>query len=90
MKISNKGQITIKFSQNMQFDDALIEKLNEGKGNFQVIYISGYRLESDEFNKNSLTNYSVVEAEQDTMKVQLTFSNPVYVSSAEIKCQVEV
>ena len=74
----------------MQFDDALIEKMNEGKGNFLVIYISGYRLESDDINKNSLKNYKVVEAKQDTMKVQLNFSNPIYVSSSDIKCQVEV
>jgi hypothetical protein len=90
MEVSNKGRVTIKFNQNMQFDEAIINKLNEGKGNFQVIYISGYRLESDENSKNSLTKYEVVEAKQDIMKMQLTFSNPVYVSSSEIKCQVLV
>jgi hypothetical protein len=69
MEVSNNGRITITFNQNMQFDDALIEKLNEGKGNFLVTYLSGYRPESVEINKNSLTKYKVVEAKQDTVKV---------------------
>jgi hypothetical protein len=43
--------------------------LNEGQGKFKVIYISGFRPENDDFNKNSLTKYEVTEAKQDIMKV---------------------
>jgi hypothetical protein len=32
----------------------------------------------------------VVEAEDDFMNIQLEFTNPIYVSTAEIKCQIEV
>ena len=51
-----------------------------------VEYITGYRSDSDDINKNSLKSYEVVEAKLDKMEIQLTFTNPIYVSSAEIKC----
>ena len=88
--ISENGVLHLKFNQNLVFESSFIEKINKDEKNiFTIKYLSGWSTTSTN-ERPSMTNWSVVSAEGNQIKVQLDFINPQSVSKGPIPCTLEV
>jgi hypothetical protein len=72
----------------MQFDDQFIDQVNKaietsGENDFEIKYKSGYPVQDPRYSYNELTEYKAVYARLKDFHIQLTFSKPVWVSSAD-------
>ena len=63
---------------------------NNNDSPLRIVYNNGFHEEHSDYEKNDLTSWKVVKAQKDQMEVQLKFSDPIFVSSAEIKCGLVV
>ena len=66
----------------MMFDESFLNDINKSEETeFKVEYLKGFPPGSEGFNKSYLAKYEVIYAKQDIIHIQLTFSNPLYVST---------
>ena len=79
--IRSTGDLTLRFTHNMQFPDDIADLINERdtfpKKLLEVIMING---DTEEIDQN-LISWSVISASSTNIDIRTEYENPLYVSS---------
>ena len=57
---------------------------------FTIIYKPGYMKDDENYHKNVLSKWEIVDVKEKELFIQLTFSKPVYVAAGDFRCTLEL
>ena len=73
------------------FGEDWLAKINDSKQEMlKINYLNGYPKSFEEFYKNRLKNWRVVEADKNQMIIQLDFKSPLYVNEGPSNCRIKL
>jgi hypothetical protein len=95
--VTENGRLTVKFDQSMLFGKEFMDEINRSNRSLRqknapltIIYKPGYMRDDENYHKNVLSKWEIVDVKEKELFIQLTFSKPVYVAAGDFRCTLEV